>query len=142
MRITFLLTVLALLAGTAAAPPTLSASDAWVRAVPGTDVAAVYFVLHNGGEHAVTLRAVHSPVAASAMVHETSVSDGRARMRPRPTLRLEPGASITFAPEGLHVMLQQLRAPLAVGTQVPLVLEFTDGQSLALSAPVRPLRAP
>ena len=139
MRLTLLLSVLALVASAPAAPATLSASGAWVRAVPGSDVAAVYFVLHNGGAQAVTLRAVGSPVAASAMVHETSVSGGQARMRPRAPLTLKAGASLTFAPEGLHVMLQQLRAPLAVGARVPVVLEFTDGERLEFSAPVRPL---
>ena len=129
--------VLLAFAAAVQAGPALRVSDAWVRAIPGADVAAVYFVLHNAGPAAVTLRAVHSPVAGGAMVHETRLTNGQAQMRPRDSVTVAPGASATFSPGALHVMLTQLRGPLAVGTRVPLVLEFEGGERLETFATVR-----
>jgi len=132
------LLVLALLNVAHAASPAVRVSGAWVRAVPGADVAAAYFVLYNTGPAAVSLRAVRSPLAGSVSVHETRQVNGQSQMRPRAAVPIGPGARVAFAPEGLHVMLSQLHVPLAVGLRVPLILEFSDGQTVELAAPVRP----
>jgi copper(I)-binding protein len=62
-------------------------------------------------------------------------------MRPLEPLTIAPGASVRLEPGGLHVMLEALAHPLAVGEQVPLTLLIADGGSVAVSARVRPLNA-
>lgn len=131
---------LALLTGVTPAPA-LSVENAWVRAIPGVDVAAVYMTLHNGGSAPVVVIAVRAPLAADAMIHQTRIERGESTMRPQERLPIAPGASVVLAPGGLHVMLRHLAHPLAVGEQVRLELLLAGGDSIAVSARVRPPNA-
>jgi periplasmic copper chaperone A len=138
------LAFLALLGGAAAhaeTPAPLVVEDAWVRALPGADVAAAYMTLHNPGSRAVTVIGVRSSVAGAAMIHETRIEHGESTMRPRERLPVPPGASVRLAPDGLHVMLHMLRHPLAVGEAVPLELLLEGGATVAVTARVKPLSA-
>lgn len=118
---------------------TLTAADAWVRVTPGVDVAAAYLTLHNGGTKPVTVTAVSSPLASSAMIHESRMVNGESTMRPHEQLRLAPGETVRLAPGGLHIMLH-LNAPTPTpGQSVPLTLRLQDGTTLAVTARVRPL---
>src|SRR5579864_1526551 len=139
--------LLALLACAAFAAPLyaqamqLTVTDAWVRATPGAEVAAAYMTLHNGGARPLRIVAVRSSAAGHAMIHETRLENGQSVMRPREPLDIPAGASVTLAPQGLHVMLTSLVRPLAVGEQVPLELLLEGGARVAVSARVRPLNA-
>jgi len=123
----------------AAAPAALTAQDAWIRATPGVDVAAAYLTLHNAGTQTVVVTGVRSPAAESAMIHETTLSNGESTMRPRESLRIAPGETVRFAPGGLHVMLHGLKRPLAVGDEVPVTVLLEGGGSVTAMARVRPL---
>jgi copper(I)-binding protein len=124
---------------TAAAPSTLTAQDAWVRAAPGVDVAAAYLTLHNAGTQPVVVSGVSSPAAGTVMIHETTLVNGRSTMRVHEPLRVAAGETVRFAPEGLHIMLHMLKRPLATGDEVPLVLLLEGGGSLTVMARVRAL---
>ncbi len=137
----YLAAALAVLTCGPAAAGSLRASDAWIRATPGTEVAAVYLTLTNTGNAPVTVTGVRSPLAGAAMIHETQLEGTSARMRPRAEVTVAPGAVVRFAPGGLHVMLHMLQHPLRVGEEVPLELLLKDGSALALTARVRPLEA-
>ena len=126
----------------AAQTPALEARDAWIRATPGAEVAAAYLTLRNRGPVAVVVRGVRSPLAGSAMIHESHLANGVSSMRPREPLSIAPGATVQFAPGGLHVMLQGLSHPLAPGDAVPLILILGDGAELAVTARVRRLTEP
>jgi copper(I)-binding protein len=140
LRIPAALLCLALSAAVVAGgDPSLSVDDAWIRATPGADVAAVYLTLHNTGVQAVVITGVRSSVAGHAMIHATEVHDGVSTMRPREPLTLAPGAIVRFAPGGLHVMLSGLSHALSTGERVPLELLLKGGGAVVLSAPVRPL---
>jgi copper(I)-binding protein len=60
-------------------------------------------------------------------------------MRAREELVVAPGATVRFAPGGLHVMLHDLSQTLKAGDEVPLVLLLKGGATLAVTARVRPL---
>jgi len=126
----------------AAAPVPLSAENAWLRATPGTDVAAVYLTLHNTGAATVTVIGVRSALAADATIHETRLSGTVSAMRPALPLRIAPGAVVRLAPEGLHVMLHMLSRPLKAGEDVPLELLLEGGASVAVTAHVKALTEP
>jgi periplasmic copper chaperone A len=123
----------------AAAPPALSARDAWVRAIPGADVAAAYLTLHNGGTQPVVVKGVSSPAAGAAMIHESTLVNGQSTMRAHEPLSIGAGETVRFAPGGLHIMLHMLKHPLAAGDEVPLVLLLEGGASLTVTARVRAL---
>jgi len=122
-----------------AAPPALHATQAWIRATPGTDVAAAYLTLTNTGSQPVTVVGVRSSMAAQAMIHETRLVGSTSSMRPRESLLVAPGATVRLAPDGLHVMLHGLSHPLKAGDEVPLVLLLGDGGTVTVTAHVRPL---
>ena len=137
----FSVACLALLACTAvlAVAPLLTAQDAWIRATPGSDVAAAYLTLHNTGPDPVVVVGVRSARAGHAMIHETSIANGQSTMRPHEPLRIAGGATVRLAPGGLHIMLQMLTGPLAPGDEVPLQLLLQGGGTLTVSARVRAL---
>jgi periplasmic copper chaperone A len=133
---------LALLASAAMAQQSpLIVQDAWVRATPGTDVAAAYLTLRNAGGSPVTVIGIESPIAMHAMIHETTTEGGQSRMRPYERLIVAPGSAVKFEPGGLHVMLHGLKQPLTVGQSVPLVVRLAGGATLQVTAAVRPLSA-
>ncbi len=123
----------------AAQAPALSAQDAWIRATPGVDVAAVYMTLHNGGTQPLVVTGVRSAAAAAAMIHESTVVNGQSTMRPRDVLTIGAGETVRFAPGGLHIMLHGLKRPLAAGDEVPLLLLLQSGGSVPVTARVRAL---
>jgi periplasmic copper chaperone A len=115
--------------------------NAWIRKPPGVNTAAAYFVLKNTGSLPLKVVGVSSPIADHVMVHETSVVQGQSRMRMRDEVVVAPGKTVTFAPEGLHVMLTGLTKDLAVGETVPLLLQLEGGKEISVNAVVRPLDA-
>jgi periplasmic copper chaperone A len=118
----------------------LVVADAWLRKPPpGLDTAAVYFTVQNASKDAMEIVGVKTPLAAHAMIHETSTVGGQSRMRMRDTVPVPAGARVKFAPEGLHVMLSGLSKPLEVGDKVPLTLELGRNEALEIVAVVRPL---
>jgi copper(I)-binding protein len=136
------LCMLAWLSPARAATPTLAVTDAWVRAVPGSDVAAAYFTVRNDGPQPLRIESVTSPAATSAMLHDSSVVGGQSTMRPHGQIVLGPGQSLVLRPGGTHLMLMGLVRPLQPGDRVPLVLRLADGEQVSCVATVRPLTAP
>jgi periplasmic copper chaperone A len=142
MRITaaYLLMILTLQALPAtAAAPAVTFTDAWMRATPGTEVAAVYLSVRNTGTQALDIVGVHSPRAAAAMIHETRQVGAQSTMRPHEQVHLAAGQTVQFAPAGLHIMLMNLTRPLVAGEQLPLIFEFADGTSVTVRVRVRAL---
>jgi copper(I)-binding protein len=91
----------------------------------------------SGADPAVIV-GVECALAGSAMVHESTVVQGMARMRPVERLTLAAGQSLVLAPEGLHIMLVGLKGELHVGQDVPLVLLLADGHKVDAVVRVRP----
>lgn len=102
-------------------------------------MAAAYLTLHNAGTQPVVVTGVRSARAAQAMIHETTIAHGQAAMRAHEQLSIAPGDTVRLAPGGLHIMLQGLAPPLAVGDEVPLELRLAGGAALTVTARVRPL---
>jgi copper(I)-binding protein len=122
-----------------AGAPDITVTDAWVRAVPGSTVAAAYFTARNSGARPLTIIGIRSPAAARVMIHETALVGTQSTMRPHEQLPLAPQQSVHLSPGGMHLMLMDLRQPLVPGTQVQLVLLLEGGASLTVVAPVRAL---
>ena len=121
--------------------PALIVKDAWVREVPGSDVAAVYLTLRNPTTKPIGIVGVESSVASHAMIHETRTESGQSRMRPHEQLVVPAGQTVKLEPGGLHVMLHGVTQSTPVGQSVPLALLLADGQKVQVAAVVRPLNA-
>lgn len=142
MKLTQALAALVLLASAAVAQqPSLVVQNAWLRATPGSDVAAAYLTVRNVSTATVTITGIESPIARHAMIHETTTQNGQSRMRPHEQLVIAPGSTVKFEPGGLHIMLHDLKQPLAVGQTVPLTIKLSGASALQVTATVRPLGA-
>jgi copper(I)-binding protein len=142
MRVAVLLMLVApaLAAPSGTGAPALLVENAWIREPPpGTDMGAAYLTLRNPGPRPVTVVGFECPLAEAAMLHETRIESGQARMRPRASLDIPPAQAVSLAPDGLHVMLHGLKRALRSGERVPLVVVLADGGRISVSALVRPI---
>jgi copper(I)-binding protein len=96
---------------------------------------AVYLALTNNTNEAIHITRVTSDAFASVSLHETSIEDGIARMRPMPRLEIPAGETVQLQRGGKHVMLMR-----PVGPGETMSLQFFDGDNLLLtvSAPLLP----
>src|SRR5579864_6988010 len=115
----------ALLAGAAHAQITVD--KPWVRAtVPQQTTSAAYLTITSvqGGK----LVDASSPVAASVEVHEMKMEGEMMKMRGVDALPLPAGKPVELKPNGLHIMLTGLKAPLKAGDVVPIKLVVEDAK--------------
>lgn len=96
--------------------------------------------IRNDGPVAESATSAESDAAASAEFHRTSVEAGVARMAAVPRLEIPPRGDVTLEPNGLHLMLIDLRRPLIAGTTIRLTIRFASGLSQSLDVPVRASR--
>lgn len=115
---------LALAAGGAAfAQAPVDVHAPWARAsVQGQRASGAFMTLVP--KEPLSLVGAASPVAGVAEVHEMKMEGDVMRMRAVESVELKPGQPLQLKPGGYHVMLMDLKAPLAVGTTVPLTLTF------------------
>ena len=126
----------ALLAGAAhAQAPADSASNAvtvegaWARAsVPGQKATGAFMRLT--APEAMRLVRAQSPAAGVTEVHEMKMDGDIMKMRAVPVLELPAGKAVDLKPGGYHVMLMDLKAPLAKGSSVPVTLTFQNAQGV------------
>ena len=112
----------------------------WSRpTVTGMPTGVAYLSITNRGTRQDTLIGASTPVATRVEFHRTSFESGMARMRPADALVVQPNATITAEPGGLHLMLVDLKTPLVAGTMVPLVLHFQLAGDITVELKVEPL---
>ncbi len=104
----------------------IEVSDAWARPTRGDAPGAVYVTIENKGGKDDRLVSVMTDHAAMAMVHQTEMSNGVARMRMASEINVPADSSIKMIPGGTHIMLEGLRTPLRKGDTFPLVLKFRE----------------
>lgn len=102
---------------------------AWARAtVQGQKGTGAFMSLT--AQDATRLVGVSSPVAGIAEVHEMKMEGDVMKMRVVPSLDLPAGKKVEFKPGGYHVMLMDLKAPLAKDSTVPVTLLFKDAKGV------------
>lgn len=104
--------------------PDIQLGNAWARPTRGDAPGAVYVAINNKGSADDRLVGAFSDHSAMAMVHQSELVDGVARMRMAGEINIPAGSRIEMVPGGTHVMLEGLRAPLRTGDQFDLVLKF------------------
>jgi copper(I)-binding protein len=130
-----------LLALPAAAQVTVT--DPWVRGTVSGQMATGAFMKLTSARDAKLVEA-RSPVAGVVEIHEMAIVDNVMRMRAVPALDLPAGRTIELKPGGYHVMLMDLKEPMAEGRTVPVTLIVeTAGkrESIEVNATVRALTA-
>ena len=113
--------------------------DAWVRStVPGQKGTGAFMKITS--KEGARLIGVSSPVAGVGEVHEMKMEGDVMKMRAVPSVDLPAGKVVELKSGGYHVMLMDLKQPLAKDSKVPLTLLFKDAKGvesrLELSVPV------
>jgi len=126
----------ALAAGTAAEEVTVM--DPYVRAVPpGQPNSAAFMTLKNSGDQEYAVVSGSSPAAKVVELHTHVHQDGMMMMRQIERIDLPGGEETVLEPGGLHVMLIGLRSELVPDETVQVTLEFNDGSTTTIDAPIR-----
>lgn len=134
LTIAFALVVVASPAGQAA---TIQVTDAWTRATPGqSSNAAVYFTMTNTGKAADKLVSAETGAAETCELHETSIMDGMSHMGMSGAVEIAPGANVSFAPNGRHLMLTGLKKPLHKGDDLAVTLHFEKAGTVSAKVQV------
>ena len=125
LRALLLLTAL----GSASAWAQVKVEQAWARAtVPGQKATGAFMKIT--ATQATQLVAVATPVAGVAEVHEMKMEGGVMKMRAMQALDLPAGQAVELKPGGYHLMLMDLKAPLAKDSSVALTLTFRDAKGV------------
>ena len=118
---------------------TVKVEGAWARASVQGQTGTGAFMRLTAQDGARLVRA-ESPAAGVTEVHEMKMEGDVMKMRAVPALELPAGKTVELKPGGYHVMLLDLKAPLAKDSAVPITLVFQDAKgaesTLNLSVPV------
>lgn len=102
--------------------------NAWARATVKGQMATGAFMTLTAKDGA-QLVGVSTPVAGVAQVHEMKMDAGVMKMAEvKGGLELPAGKAVQLKPGGYHVMLMDLKEPLAKDSTVPLTLVFKDAK--------------
>lgn len=119
-------TVAAVALATAAhAAPQVQA--AWSRPAAAGMTGAGFMVVTNTGKTPDALVSASSPIAREVQIHQSKMSNGVASMQRLDRVPMAPGARVTFAPGGYHLMFMGLTRPLKAGDKAPVTLVFASG---------------
>lgn len=88
-------------------PPLVAADVVVTEPLPGRMMSAAYLSLTNNSRHAIRINRVSSPNFAAVELHESSIEDGVAKMRPVEELVIAPDSKVALQPGGLHLMLMR-----------------------------------
>src|SRR4029077_12558292 len=114
-------------------------ADPWSRATPkGATVAAGYVKITNNGSTPDRLIGGSSDIAPTFEVHEMTMEDGVAKMRPvKGGLEIKPGETVELKPGSFHVMFVGLKKPLSAGDQFKATLVFEKAGNVNVDYDVR-----
>jgi copper(I)-binding protein len=105
----------------------------WTRATPpGATTAVGYMKLTNTGKIPLTLVGGSTPVAERVEIHSMSMDGGVMRMRPVPSVDIEPGGTVELKSGGLHLMLIGLKRPLLQEEMIPVTLMLSSGAKIEI----------
>lgn len=110
--------------------------EPWARAtVAGQKSTGVYMKLT--AAQATQLVGVSSPVAGVAEVHEMKMENNVMKMSAMPAIHLPAGKTVALQPGGYHVMLMDLKGPLAKDSSVSITLQFKDSKGVVSQQEVK-----
>lgn len=142
-RYGWMIAVAAGLAAQAAWAANISVTDAWARAtMPGQPVSGAYMQIQSDAD--ARLLGASSTVVPRVEVHEMNMDGGVMRMREVKSIDLPKGKTVSLEPGGYHIMLMNLKKPIAAGDVIPLTLVVESGgkrQTVEVKAKARAMDA-
>ena len=125
-------------AGDASKVGDIAISGGFAKAMlPGQPVGGGYLTIHNGGSAADRLVSVTSAAAGKVELHEMTMENNVMKMRElKDGIAVAAGATVTLAPNGLHLMFRQVKTPFKKGETVAITLTFEKAGTVDLMLPV------
>jgi copper(I)-binding protein len=115
----------------------ISIEHPWARATPsGARTGAAYLMIVNHGSTVDRLMQASTPLAEQVQFHQEIDDNGVMQMRELPTVNIDPGASVTFKPSAMHIMIIGLKQQLKEGQTLPLTLQFEKAGKIDLQVPI------
>jgi len=116
----------------------LTIQHPWARATAATAKAgALYLTVRNQGTEADRLTGVSTDAAETCELHLSETSNGVMTMQRVDSVAVPAGGATTFAPQGAHIMLMGLKAPLKKGVHFPATLHFEKAGDVAVDVLVQ-----
>jgi copper(I)-binding protein len=118
-----------------AAQAQVDVTSAWARpAVPGQSATGAFMTLTS--KEGARLLGAASAVAGVVEIHEMAMEGNVMKMREVRGLDLPAGRAVQLKPGGYHVMLMDLKRPLAVGEKVRVELRLETRDKRLVTQPV------
>ena len=116
----------------------LDISGGYVRAMlPGQPVGGGYITIHNTGKTDDKLTSVTSSAAGKVELHEMKMEGEIMKMREvKGGIAIPAGATVTLAPNTMHMMFKQVKMPFKQGGTVPVMLMFDKAGMVDINLPV------
>jgi len=114
----------------------VTVEGAWARpTVQGQKASGAFMKLT--AKDSLTLVSASSPLAGMTEIHEMKLDGDVMKMRPVAGLDLPAGKAVELKPGGYHMMLLDLKAPLAKDSTVPITLSFKDAKGVQSKLEIR-----
>lgn len=113
----------------------------WSIATPkGAQVGVGYMKITNEGTQADRLIGITSPGARKVAIHDmVHVGDVMKMRQLENGIEIKPGEMVELAPQGKHVMFEELTAPLAKGDRLKSKLIFEKAGSIDVEFAIEPM---
>jgi copper(I)-binding protein len=113
----------------------VTVEKAWIRATaPLQTVSGAFMTLVNVSASDYALVSVSFSGASAVEIHETSMVDGRMRMREVDHIDIPANGSAELKPGSYHIMLIGLERAMKAGATEALTLTFSDGSQKTVEA--------
>ena len=120
----------------------LSVVGPYVRlAPPGARVTGAFMTIRNTSDKAIQLVKADSSAAKVTELHNHINDNGVMRMRQVKSISVPAKGEVQLKPGSYHVMLIDMQVPIKEGDTVAITLEFSDGGTKTVQAPVKNLMA-
>jgi copper(I)-binding protein len=117
----FVFTALGVMTAQTAWAAQVTVSNAWVRAtVPGQEVAGAFMDIRSDAN--ARLVSASSTVIPRVELHAMKMDGDVMRMREVKAIELPKDTTVSLKPGGYHIMLMNLKKPIAAGDKIPLTL--------------------
>ena len=113
--------------------------DAWVRVpAPSKNETALYMTIENMSNTPRAVVSVMAEPAKMAEMHDTVMDGKMMKMTDLKKIELPAKGKAELKPNGMHVMLMNLKTKPAVGDTVSGELKLDDGTTIPFKAVVKP----
>lgn len=122
--------------------PDVQLNNGWVRYSEYSDhvdgMTGAFASVTNNTDHVVTIVGGTSAIASKVEVHEVVMVDGSMKMQAKQGgIEIEPGATVTLEPGGLHIMLMGLKKAVLEGDEVSMTIDFDGAEDMKVTWPVK-----